>query len=119
MRVSMDLWWKSVKTPAEILPRCKTWNAAVDYCNSLVEGFESSVSRSNSERTHVETELGGVFELIAAAETKLKEVEEVVEVVEKESEHCFCFQAVRSDCLVMRLVNCYVWCIISCESAWT
>ncbi|CCD18319.1 hypothetical protein, conserved in T. vivax, partial [Trypanosoma vivax Y486] len=78
-RVSMDLWGKSVKTPAEILPRCKTWNTTVDYCNSLVKVFESTVNHSDSERKHLETELGGVFELIAAAEKRLKEAEEVVE----------------------------------------
>ncbi|CCD17968.1 hypothetical protein, conserved in T. vivax [Trypanosoma vivax Y486] len=101
-RVSMDLWGKSVKAPAEIVPRCETWNTTVDYCNSLVEGFESSVKRSDSERTHLETELG-VFELIAAAEKMLEEAEDVVE---KESRHCLRFQAVRGDCLMVRLVNC-------------
>ncbi|CCD18110.1 hypothetical protein, conserved in T. vivax [Trypanosoma vivax Y486] len=119
MRVSMDLCGKSVNAPADIVPKCGTWNTGVDYCNSLVEGFESSVSRTKSERTYLETELGGVFELIATHETKLKEVKEVVEVVEKEGEHCFCFQAVRSDCLVMRVIRCSTRCIISCESAWT
>ncbi|KAH8610719.1 hypothetical protein ERJ75_001073200 [Trypanosoma vivax] len=103
VRVSMDMCGKSVNAPADIVSRCETWNATVDYCNSLVEEFESSVSRTNSERERLETELGGVFELIATAETKLKEVEEVVE---KESEHCFCFQPVRGDCLMVRLVNC-------------
>ncbi|CCD20726.1 hypothetical protein, conserved in T. vivax, partial [Trypanosoma vivax Y486] len=77
-RVSMDLWGKSVKTP-EIVPKCETWNTTGDYCNSLVKEFESSVSRCDSERKHLETELGGVFELIVAAEKKLKEAESVVE----------------------------------------
>ncbi|KAG8340120.1 hypothetical protein TRVL_09052 [Trypanosoma vivax] len=102
-RVSMDMCGKSVKTPAEIVPRCETWNTGVDYCRYLVEEFEPSMSRSNTERMHVETELCGVFELIAAAETKL---EEAGEVVEKEGEHCLRFQCVRSDYLVVRLVNC-------------
>ncbi|KAH8610556.1 hypothetical protein ERJ75_001088700 [Trypanosoma vivax] len=113
-RVSTDLWGKSVQTPAEIVPKCETWNTTVDYCNSLVEGFESSVSRSNSERTHVETELGGVFELIAAAEKRLKEAEDVVE---KESGHCLRSQAVRGDCLLMQLKHCGMRCILPCESA--
>ncbi|KAG8338941.1 hypothetical protein TRVL_10232 [Trypanosoma vivax] len=115
-RVSMDLCGKSVQTPAEIVPKCETCNTTGDYCNSLAEGFESSVSRSDSERTHVETELGGVFELTAAAEKKLKEAEDVVE---KESGHCFCFQVVRGDCLLMQLKRCGMRCILPCESAWS
>ncbi|KAH8604233.1 hypothetical protein ERJ75_001734000 [Trypanosoma vivax] len=103
MRVSMDLCGKSVQTPAEIVPKREACNTTGDYCNSLVEEFESTVNHSDSERKRLETELGGVFELIAAAETKLKEAEDVVE---KESEHCFCFQPVRGDCLMVRLVNC-------------
>ncbi|KAH8603238.1 hypothetical protein ERJ75_001691900 [Trypanosoma vivax] len=31
VRVSMDLWGKSVQTPAEIVPKRETWNTAVDY----------------------------------------------------------------------------------------
>ncbi|KAH8604450.1 hypothetical protein ERJ75_001717100 [Trypanosoma vivax] len=118
-RVSTDMCGKSVNAPADIVPRCETCNVAVDYCSALVKEFESSVSRSDSERERLGTELGGVFELIAAAETKLKEAEEVVEVVEKEGEHCFCFQAVRGDCLLMQLKRCGMRCIISCESAWS
>ncbi|KAH8609289.1 hypothetical protein ERJ75_001218700 [Trypanosoma vivax] len=116
MRVSTDMCGKSVNAPADIVPRCETCNVAVDYCSALVKEFESSVSRSDSERTHVETELGGVFELIATHETKLKEAEDVVE---KESKHCLCFPVARGDCLVMRLIRCSTRCIISCESAWT
>ncbi|CCD18056.1 hypothetical protein, conserved in T. vivax [Trypanosoma vivax Y486] len=77
-RVSMDLWGKSVKTP-KIVPKCETWNTTVDYCNSLVKEFESSVNHSDSERKHLEAELGSVFELIAVAEKMLEEAEEVVE----------------------------------------
>ncbi|CCD19063.1 hypothetical protein, conserved in T. vivax [Trypanosoma vivax Y486] len=78
-RVSMDMCGKSVNAPADIVPRCETCNTAVDYCSSLVEEFESSVSRSDSERERLGTELGGVFELIAAAEKRLEEAGEVVE----------------------------------------
>ncbi|KAH8609267.1 hypothetical protein ERJ75_001220000 [Trypanosoma vivax] len=116
MRVSMDLCGKISECSCGYCAQCGTWNTAVDHCSSLVKEFESSVSRSDSERTHVETELGGVFELIATHETKLKEAEDVVE---KESKHCLCFPVARGDCLVMRLIRCSTRCIISCESAWT
>ncbi|KAH8609332.1 hypothetical protein ERJ75_001210100 [Trypanosoma vivax] len=78
-RVSMDMCGKSVNGPADIVPRCETCNTAVDYRSSLVEEFESSVSRSDSERERLGTELGGVFGLIAAAEKRLEEAGEVVE----------------------------------------
>ncbi|KAH8604650.1 hypothetical protein ERJ75_001696200 [Trypanosoma vivax] len=112
-RVSTDLWENQCRLLRKLCP-----SADVEHDRGLLQlprgGFESSVSRTNSERTHVETELGGVFELIAAAEKRLKEAEDVVE---KESGHCLRSQAVRGDCLLMQLKHCGMRCILPCESA--